>query len=306
MKVCSFLGGIPASNKNPFKKLMLEKFIHGVNAVGDQGVIVTQQRYEECDVAVIQGFVHQEGKQAPHLMHRQMVLGINTVKPKRCVIIDSNMFLFATPNDPLSMCRYSFDGVFPTTGEYCSDGVGAEHWIRVKNNYNINYQPWKKSGNHILICLQRNGGWSMQGEDVVDWLRKTVTQLREYTDRPIVVRGHPGDGKFRLYLQQLRSIKGISISDHTTKHITHDLNNAWATIVKNSSPSVASVMQGVPVFVTDPDHCQAKDVANTNLQKIESPDYFDLEQWLWKISASHWNINELADGSCWRHMKKYV
>ena len=77
-------------------------------------------------------------------------------------------------------------------------------------------------------------------------------------------------------------------------------------IVNNSSPSVASVMNGIPVFVTDPIDCQAGPVANTDISKIENPIYPDREEWLWKTCASHWNIQELKDGTCWSHMRKYV
>ena len=307
MKVCSFLAGIPPGNKNPNKPVMLKSIIEGVNAVGDQGFVIEQKQYVDCDVAVIQGFVHEHGKTAPHLSFRKQVIDINTRKPKRCIIIDSNMFSYHTGRlGDSGMCRYSFDGVFPTTGEYCSDGVGPEHWERLQKNYGLELKPWTKQGEHILICLQRNGGWSMMGEPVIDWLRKTVKELREYTTRKIVIRCHPGDGKFRHYIDEIKKIGDLIISDHTTRHIMDDLTGAWAMIVKNSSPSVASVMNGIPVFVTDPINCQAGSIANTNLQKIDKPDYHDREEWLWKICASHWNVEELRNGACWSHMRKYV
>jgi hypothetical protein len=85
MKVCSFLAGIPPGNKNPNKPVMLKGIIEGVNAVGDQGIVVEQKQYVDCDVAVIQGFVHEHGKSAPHLAFRKEVHQRNTVKPKRCI-----------------------------------------------------------------------------------------------------------------------------------------------------------------------------------------------------------------------------
>lgn len=308
MKVCSFLAGIPPGNKNPNKPVMLKGIIEGVNAVGDQGIVVEQKQYVDCDVAVIQGFVHEHGKSAPHLAFRKEVHQRNTVKPKRCIIIDSNMFSYHTGRlGDSGMCRYSFDGVFPTTGEYCSDGVGSEHWERLQKNYGLELKPWTKSGEHILICLQRNGGWSMMGEDVTDWLRNTIATLKQHTQRKIVIRCHPGDGKFRNYIDNIKKIDpNLIISDHTTRHIMDDLTGAWTMIVKNSSPSVAAVMNGIPVFVTDPINCQAGPVANTDISKIETPSYPEREEWLWKICASHWNIQELKNGECWKHMRKYV
>ena len=306
-KVASFLAGIPPGNKNPNKPVMLKNFISGVNACGDQGLIVDKKEYVDCDVAVIQGFVHEHGKSAPHLTFRKQVIDINTVKPKRCVIIDSNMFSYHTGRlGDSGMCRYSFDGVFPTTGEYCSEGVGSEHWERLQKNYGLELKPYTKQGDHILICLQRNGGWSMMGEPVIDWLRNTVTTLRQHTKRPIVVRCHPGDGKFMHYMKDIKAIGDLIISDHKTRSIMQDLTGAWAMVVKNSSPSVAAVMNGIPVYATDPVNCQAGPVANTDIRLIERPMYIERESWLHKICASHWNIEELRNGACWSHMRKYV
>jgi len=62
----------------------------------------------------------------------------------------------------------------------------------------------------------------------------------------------------------------------------------------------------VPVFVYDKDDCQAGDVANTNLNNIESPNIFDRVPWVQKISMCHWNFDDLRSGACWKHMKGYV
>lgn len=299
MKVVSYLGGIPAKNKNENKPKMLKSFAEGVNAAGDEGIIHHGMSFIPADVGVIQGFVHDHGKTAPHLQFRKRCIDSNP----HSVIIDSNMFSYHTGGD-CKMCRYSFDGVFPTTGNYCDEGVGTEHWDRISKNYGIQLKPWKKSGNHILICLQRNGGWSMKGEDVKDWARKTVSKIRNYSQRPIVIRSHPGDGKSYRYMNEIARWKGVTVSENKT--LLEDLQNAWCTVVKNSSPSVGSVMEGVPVFVDDPIDCQAGPVANTIWSNIDNPEYHDRQEWLNKICASHWDIPELLDGSCWRHMRQFV
>lgn len=308
MKVVSFLGGIPPRNNNPAKPAMLHAYVQGVNAVGDEGIALEGTTYQECDVAVLQGFVHEHGKNAPHLQFRRLVHQKNTVKPKRCVIIDSNMFSYATGkfNDS-ELIRFSFDGVFPTTGDYCNhDVVTPQHWDRLANRYGLQLLPYTNSGDHILICLQRNGGWSMKGEHVIDWLRNTLTTLRKHTNRPIKIRCHPGDKTALHYGKQIEKEFGVRVSDTTKITLLDDLQNCWAMVVKNSSPSVAALMNGVPIFATDPDDCQAGLLANTDLTQIENPQRPEREKWLWKLCASHWNLEELKNGDCWRHMKKYV
>ena len=119
---------------------MLKLFAEGVNKVGDKGIVHEGMTYQNCDVAVLQGFVHEHGKNAPHLSFRKQVLDMNTVKPKRCVVIDSNMFSFATgtQHNNTNLLRFSFDGIFPNTGDYCNHDVETdEHWKRISGKYNI-------------------------------------------------------------------------------------------------------------------------------------------------------------------------
>ena len=104
---------------------------------------------------------------------------------------------------------------------------------------------------------------------VTDWVSATVKELRKYTDRPIIVRGHPGDKTAIRYLSQ----QGVDWNLSRKEKITDEFSNAWATITHNSSPGVASAIEGIPVFVTDPNArvSQAYEVANTNLADIENP-----------------------------------
>ena len=42
----------------------------------------------------------------------------------------------------------------------------------------------------------------MKGLDVPSWLERTVALIKQRTDRPIVVRGHPGDRHHRVYIDK--------------------------------------------------------------------------------------------------------
>ena len=311
-RVIAYFNCIPPRNKNPEKPLILENYIKGVNAVGDEGIESRNSTVVHSDVAVIQGFVHEDSQNVPHLMLRKNVVETQKRYGRRTVVVDSNLFLYKNPSNPGNYLRYSFDGVFPTTGEYCWDTPDPARWQKISRDLNLKVKDWRKSGNHILICLQRNGGWSMKGNDVWQWLESTVKMIRQYSDRPIIVRGHPGDKKSaRAILRKqipphLLSLTNTYFSDMNAKSLEDDLRNCWATVVFNSSPAVASAIEGVPVFVFDPIDCQAGDVANTNITQIESPDIFDRQSWLEKISMCHWNFEDLKSGACWSHMKKYV
>jgi len=301
----AYYGGIPARNNNPEKPLILDNFLAGVASSGDTAVAHRGMNAIPCDVALIQGFVHEHGKTAPHLMLRQAAVNLQKRNGKHSLIVDSNLFLYADPGNTKRYLRYSFDGVFPTTGFYFDKDVDPTRWQKISSNLNISLKPWRTSGNHILICLQRNGGWSMRGLDVMNWLDQTIQKIRQYSNhRQIVVRAHPGDKKARQYLKV--NHKNVHISRSPT--LLHDLRNAWATVVYNSSPAVASAIEGVPVFLTDPQprHSQAFDVSNTDLSKIENPSMPDRQQWIERLAMCHWNFDELKSGEAWQFFRNYI
>jgi hypothetical protein len=159
---------------------------------------------------------------------------------------------------------------------------------------------WRTAGGHILICLQRVDGWSMCGSNVQDWLDQTVAKIRQYTNRPIVVRKHPGDRR----QDHLKFSKKYHVS--TNPSILQDLKNCWATITYNSSPGIASLINGVPVFVTDPvpQQSQTWPVCDIDLSLIETPTMHDRSEWIHRISQSHWNDDEVASGEAWRFLRE--
>lgn len=297
-----YYAGIPIKNTNPEKRRVLESFHQGVPT--GQSTEVEGKDWQPSDLAVIQGWVHANSKNTPHLMFRKQIIDRQRSIGKSVLAIDSNLFLYLDPGNTKSYLRFSLNDVFPTTGEYFTNNIDPMRWNKIQRDLNIEVKEWKTKGKHILICLQRNGGWSMGGLDVMKWLNSTILKLKKYTDRRIIVRAHPGDGRVKDYLRI--NHEGVRIS--TNPHITEDLRQAWATITYNSSPGVASAIEGVPVFVTDPEprRSQAFDVANFDLTRIEKPQLFDREPWLHKIAMSHYNFDDLKSGAAWEVIKDYI
>jgi len=300
----AYYAGIPPNNSNLEKPLILDYFCQGVIAVGDTAVAHKEMSVLDCDVALIQGFVHNDGKQMPHLNLRKSAIDRQYKNGKRSLVVDSNLFLYVNKTNPLHYLRYSFDGVFPTTGFYFDKDIDPSRWIKISRNLNLNLKPWRTSGNHILLCLQRNGGWSMGGVSSIDWMNLTIASIRKYSNRPIVVRAHPGDKKIKSILKI--NHKNVLLS--TKENLVDDLRGAWATVVYNSSPSVASIIEGVPAFLTDtiPQHSQSFDVANTDISNIENPVMPDRQAWVEKLAMCHWNFDELKSGEAWQFFKKYI
>ena len=301
------MNAIPPGNKNPEKPKLLEYFVQGVHNSGDKGLIITSNTYEPSDVAVLQGFVHPQSKHVPHLNLRRAVLDGQKEIGRRTIIADSNLFLAYDPGNTKTYLRYSYDGIFPNTGEYCDNKIYPQRWANLRDNLGLTLKPFKKHGDYILITCQRDMGWSMDGLSVINWLHVLLQDLRRFTDRKVLVRFHPGDKKMSKHVQQLRAIgHKVDISSPTST-LLKDLHDAYAVISYNSSPAVIAAIEGVPIFVLDPNRSQSSEVANRYIRDIESPCYdFDREAWLRRLAMFHWTLSEVRSGECWRHMRNWA
>lgn len=316
MKLISYIATLPGKLLNgphatDRKFLTLTTFPLGVNAIGDVGSIETRMQYRPSDVAFMLGWVHEHGKQSPHLLFRKEIVDQQRTNNGRTIVADSNLFLYKNTKNPHYYLRYSYDGVFPDTGEYCDADPDPVRWQKIKQDIGLELQPWRTKGDHVLLCLQRNGGWSMDGVDVVDWAVETIMTLRQHTSRPIRIRPHPGDKRAQQHCQRIIDLCAISRIDQISLGMSgagliDDLRDCWAMVNHNSSPTIGAAIEGIPVFVTDPKRSQSADIANTDLSMIEHPDMPDRQHWVERLAQFHWSHEEIADGTAWTHMKKWA
>ena len=288
---------------------LLNFFSHGAKACGDVVFDYQDSNYRPSDVAVIQGWISNEIK-SKHLLLRNTVINNQLKNKKYVVAVDSNLFLYVNKENPMHYLRYSFNGVFPNTGIYCDTTPDPSRWQKISKNLNLSLKNWRTSGDHVLLLLQRNGGWSMGGFDVQDWANKTIEEIQKYTDRPIVIRAHPGDKDAINYLNprlgrcKIKFGKRVTLSYN--KDLVEDLKDCWAAVNYNSSPVVGAAIEGVPIFVSDPDRSQCREIANTDLSQIENPKMPDRQSWVERLSMFHWNFDELKSGECWNHMRRFI
>jgi len=296
--------------KNQEKIDLLKNYATGVRSAGDVCYDNNTYQYQPTDVGVIQGWLGGGNISTPHLRLRNTVINNQINSKKHVVVVDSNLFLYTDTENPLHYLRYSFNGVFPNTGIYFDAETNPNRWQSISKNLNLTLKDYRSTGNHILLCLQRNGGWSMDGYDVQTWTIDTIKKLRAVTDRPIIIRGHPNDSNAKRYLDpknpecKIRGFTNVFFSEFG-RSLEQDLVNCWAVVNHNSSPTVGAAIEGYPVFVSDPERSQCRIIANTDLSKIENPDLPDRQTWIEKISMSHWNFDELRSGEAWAHMRNY-
>jgi len=313
ISVVGYMKVIPPGNKKPQKPLIIKNFIEGVNRCGDKGIVSNSWTLIPTDVAVLQGFVHQQPQKHRHLMLRKTVYETQQKRNKRTMIVDSSLFLYADPTQSKNYLRYGFDGIFPNTAEYCWDNPDPLRWEVIKKDLNIDLKPWRLGGGrYILVCCQRDGGWSMDGLKVNVWLQHVIQQIRKFTKREIRIRFHPGDKMSTQWKSLVRQWINSGQSQYQNivisgaKNLKDEFVHAQAVVGHNSSPTVASVIEGIPTLVTDPDRAQIKGVNLEKWEDIEAPKEFDRELWIRKIAQTHWTLDEVKSGLAWQHLRNYV
>lgn len=300
MKIAVYLSAVPAKTKNQFKRDLLTKFALGAKAAGETVLIIDDvNRVVPADIAVVQGWIGM--KTAPHLEQRKRVIETQRSTNGRTLVIDSNLFGFLDPADRDKYLRYSLDGIFPTTGYYFDSNIDESRWPEICADYQFQERDWKRDGSHVLICLQRDGGWSMDGLPVIDWLDSMRRSIQAVSDRPMIVRAHPGSTKIVPEIR--KRWPDLAVSD--LPDIRQDFDRAWCTITYNSSPAVASILWGVPAFVTDATarRSQAWSHADVDLARIEQPALPDRRPFYHRLSQCHFATDRLESGQAWSFMR---
>lgn len=309
MRVVSYLKSVPLGNVNPQKTQLLSDFVIGVKSAGDDGMLHNGIDIISCDVALIQGWVYDDIKPV-HLKVRNDVIRYQKKHNNKTLVADANLFLYKNKSNPHGYLRYSFNGIFPTTGNYFDSEIDSRRWQKISRESEIEIQPMVTKGSNIVLMCQRQGGWSMKGFDLIKWINSTVTELRKYTDRKIIIRPHPSDRKALVYTKNYKGNPLFNLPNVIVREpgmpVEDDLQKAWAVVNHNSSSVVGPIINGYHSFITDPNDSQCKEVSNTDFSKIDNPDIFDRQAWLERISMSHWSFEELRSGAAWRHMRRFV
>jgi len=294
--VVVYLSSLPRIADRNRKVEVLRAFAEGAQAQGASVLVQTQPQVVDCRLAVILGWVGTKIR-GPHIQLRSDVINHQLRTKQHVMPIDASCFKFVDTDS--YFLRYSLNGVFYNTNNYANANSTDHKWQEIKSKLRLDLRPWRNQGHHVLVCLQRDGGWSMKGTDMAAWTDLTVRRLRELTARPIVIRPHP---KHPIDLSALTRLPGVTQS--TPGHsLQQDLANAWAAVFCNSSSSVAAALAGVPVFADD-DDCVAWAVANSDLAQIETPVMPDRTQWLYDLSAAHWTDAESRRGDVYQRFVK--
>jgi hypothetical protein len=187
---------------------------------------------------------------------------------------------------------------------------GWKYWHRiVKNNlqhseiiprpddrwqqFNKKFAPWKRDGRKILIAAPDEKPCKFYGTTQQEWVQSTVEKIKQYTDRPIIVRE--------------RAAKRIDRIATDTLHTALD-NDVFALVTFNSVAAIESVFHGIPAFTLAPANA-ASPVALQDLSLIETPYYANSDKlyaWACHLSYGQFHVSELQSGKAKTFLEKLL
>lgn len=166
------------------------------------------------------------------------------------------------------------------------------------NQLGIKLSSWKnKRGDAIIICCQNQHSFQWQDQPPLNqWLDNTINDIRQYTDRCIIIRPHPRSPILDFNVNPYKNITFYSPKKIQNTYDDFDFNpqDYWAVINHSSNPGIQSAIAGIPVFVDRRN--LASPVGNINFSNIESPLMPDRDEWSIEIAHTEWTVDEIQSG----------
>ena len=201
--------------------------------------------------------------------------------------------------------RFSWNSFFADEGLHPYDS-SYDRWTELSKKYKIEIQDWKRRGDAVLFNLQKDGDSALNrltynGIDYKEYCAEKIKEIKQYTDRPIIIRKHPLDNVVAPYLEKIYP----EIEFSKNKNLYDDLNRSWCMITYNSTSCVESTLYGTPTITLDPSAISWS-VSQHKLQDIENLHNIDRTEWCKRIAFMQWQGNELLDGYVWKLLKDLV
>ena len=300
-----YVSSVANAHKFPRKTACLENFAQGVKAAGANVVVEYDYKYTPSRLAVILGWAT-TNTGGQNITLRKQIIAEQQHRGYKTMCIDASCFKYL--DDTGTYLRYSLGGPFYDRAEYANKNSTPDKWNEIQQRLGISMKLDQVKDGYILVCMQRDGGFSMKTLSPVAWLENKITEIRKHTNRPIVIRPHPG--KFDMIdfakFQSKAYVKwGVTVIHPEQSKLIDNLRSAHSAVFFNSSASVAAALEGVPVFVDDPS-AVTWSVAHHNVSEIESPRIFDRSQWIRDLAAAHWSDADGASGQIYQKFKSLL
>ena len=302
---------------------LLKWMEQGIKAAGDEPIMVnenmsgpTQPGEMNPTAPIVCMFGYGGTKQRQHTKGRRLELVENAEKKGIHVITFDGGLLSSFGNvstHPDHHWRVALKSPM-NNGDFLSDNSTPDRWEMLKTKFDVNCEPWRKSNpeDPILFVLQPQDNWSMNEMDPIDWFMDVYKKIRPLTKRKFLVRPHPNhmDAMTKRRSQFPNDVEFMEGQRHFMGdekklyrfNFQEVITNCHAVITHNSTASTDSCVRGIPTFCTS-DLALCWPVANTDLNKIETPDMPDRTQWLYDLGYKLWSSEEIKNGTVFKRFK---
>ena len=296
---------VDSAHRDVYSNKLLE-FAKGIETVGDQAVVVKGvPDAKNFDTAVLYGS-WKEWRGAPHhIIKKQIAQNF-----KKYVQLETPVIGRGVRGINHQYLRVGVNGFLWDTTEWGFEHMDPNRYLQVfkDTGYDIDTE-WKIDGENIVIMMQNPGDASLRGADIFEWCYNTVKEIRTRTARPIIVRPHPLPRKgMDALTSRLLEFENLTIVENelpdNLRPLEEDFKDAYCVVSFSSGSAVDAVLTGVPNIALDPGN-MAWLVSKHSLDNIEYERYIsDRKEWMQKISHCQWNVEELKNGECWKHIKQ--
>ena len=217
------------------------------------------------------------------------------------------------------LIRLSYGHVHPLKGGkwLMSPNPDSKRWDKIKTDRNIIVKDYDiTKGDYILINLNRGSeGYSGEQKNAAEYAIETTNTLRQYTDRPIIIRMHRAKGSFGV--EDFNKLYAWSTSGQINNVLIHSkmsaypplieaIRNSYAVVTFASSSACPAVVEGKPIFVTSP-NCYFYDMNAGQLSDIEKPNLnLNREKFFTRYANTHFNHYDLSSGYYWDIVKDMI
>lgn len=268
------------------RKKVCPDMAEGINRIGDKASLIKVGAYAgkpEADVAVFYGL---RGV-LKTIMADYKAAGL------KAIYIDLGYWKRNWNGDRYGFHRFSINDRHPTA--YFQQ---AKHPPDRANAIGIRIEPWRKGGEHILLCGMSQKCAEFEGYKFEQWERDAVKKIRAVTDRPIWYRPKPNKHGAYAPIDGTTFRPSRRLSD-----ITDALTDAWAIVSHHSNAGIDAIVHGVPCFSEEG---VAVPMGLSDLISIEQRHYptdDERRAWVNDVAYCQFNRQEMRDGTAWRHFK---
>lgn len=292
---------------------ILQRFYEGIrsysiaNMLSVECSIDIDDVYTPCDVAIMFGSWKTREK-GHHVMRTSIAQTAN------CFICIETPLLNRSMCELHTQYRIGVNGFLNNSGIFTDsrEDYPSDRFEKL----NISWPGWKKSPDgHILLMLQLPGDASLRGQNIYEWAFHTVQEIRNYTDKKIIIRTHPlaplrpGDEFYDFFFKlHQENIIDVSLSYASNTCLSQDFNDAYCSISYTSGSAIDSILHGIPTIAVDPGNFTYEISSHyiNEILNVKEETSEQVHRWLNRLAYHQWSIEEMYNGEAWEYLYPIV